>query len=240
MLLKTLHSVLIKYGIVTDIKFYSVILETKNYLSCTKYWRSSDVFKTSLVGYLPFSPFTLPWALPSPSALVVETSPPTMAFNPQDTWWDQPTMHVLIPPTLWIYSFSPGFKRPGSWILWVWWGSHLSCIRTAPGTLYAPQSESHWGRRRKERARRRDGVAGGKAKNVRRPRDAISVEKYDFPLFQLSILLKENDSVLKMMNERGGKDGENEWIDKWVNPLNHCTCTVFFHSRFQVISWGYH
>lgn len=97
-----------------------------------------------------------------------------------------------------------------------------------------------------ERARRREGVAepgkpkaGEKAKNAR-PQDAISVEKYDFPLVQLSILLKENDSVLKMMNERGRKDGENEWIDKLVNPLNHCTCTVFFHSGFQVISWGYH
>lgn len=53
-----------------------------------------------------------------------------------------------------------------------------------------------------------------------------------------STLLKENDSVVKMMNEGSGKDGENEWIDKRVNSANYCTCTVVvvFPSRSPVIS----
>lgn len=49
-------------------------------------------------------------------------------------------------------------------------------------------------------------IAGGKAKNAYRTQDAISIEKHDSPLAQLSILFKQNDVVLKMMNEGGGKE----------------------------------
>lgn len=53
-----------------------------------------------------------------------------------------------------------------------------------------------------------------RAEELRMHRDhrmpAIQLGKYDFPPVQLSILFKGSDSGLKMINDGGGKTGENE------------------------------
>lgn len=119
-----------------------------NYLSCTKYWWLLDVFKGSLWVVFPFHFLlsTLPQALPSTYALVTAMRPPAIGCISQNTQWDQPIIHVLLPPTLKIFGFWSAFKGLVSQILCVWQGSNLSCMNSSRDII----SSLVWKRLRKE------------------------------------------------------------------------------------------
>lgn len=143
--------------------------------------------------------------------------------------------------------FRPALKGLGSQMLCIWPDlGNLSCTQTAPGILFPPQSESHWRwqeRYEQEEKTKRQNLGNGQLEESQRLRadHRMTFQQKNMISLQFNSVhcLKTMIHCLKWWTW-GGKERENEWINKWGNSLNYCTWTMFFHFRPQAINWRDH
>lgn len=140
-------------GIVTNVVLYCHVgnkeLSVLHQVLGRDRWMSSKVY--SWVVCPSFSHFNKPSIHHACGA----RSPLAIGFPSQSTWWDRPVPPALLPPP---EDVSFQVSVPGGWADRSD-GGGIRVVTAGPGTPFSLQSESH-GRRRKQRARRTDGMAG--------------------------------------------------------------------------------